>query len=136
MASRSSRRNREVRRALEREGARAEGLQEAIDAEDWEAAEKAFQDAYDECAMMGGEEEEADEDILDESEEWALPIQTVTGQQIIDLARLYADERPAGASAFVSTADGLLRQLPRFRRSDLLLSLCGASYFAVDATLA
>jgi hypothetical protein len=44
-------------------------FKEALDAEDWEAAEKAFQDAYDECAM-GGEEEEADEDAeLFEDEE-------------------------------------------------------------------
>jgi hypothetical protein len=44
-------------------------FKEALDAEDWEAAEKAFQDAYDECAM-GGEEAEADEDAeLFEDEE-------------------------------------------------------------------
>lgn len=66
-----------------------------------------------------------------------MPIQTVTGQQIIDLARLYADERPAGASAFISTADDLLLVNTAIQAlHDLLLSLGGEDYFAVDASLA
>jgi hypothetical protein len=46
-------------------------FKEALDAKDWAAAEEHFQEAYDECAMSGGDEEEAeaDEDFLDESEE-------------------------------------------------------------------
>lgn len=63
-----------------------------------------------------------------------MPIQTVTGQQIIDLARLYADERPAGASAFISTADDLLLVNTAVQAlHDLLLSLGGEDYFADNA---
>jgi hypothetical protein len=65
-----------------------------------------------------------------------VPIQTVTGQQIIDLARLYADERPAGANAFISTTDDLLLVNTAIQSMhDLLLSLGGEDYFAVDASL-
>jgi hypothetical protein len=60
-------------------------------------------------------------------------IQTVTGQQIIDLARLYADERPAGSTAFISTTDDLLLVNTEIAALwDLLLSLGGEDYFAVD----
>ncbi len=45
-------------------------FKEALDAEQWDSAAEHFQEAYDECAM-GGEEEEADEDaeLFDETEE-------------------------------------------------------------------
>ncbi len=65
-----------------------------------------------------------------------MPIQTVTGQQIIDLARLYADERPAGSGAFISTTDDLLLVNTAVQSlHDLLLSLGGEDYFAADASL-
>jgi hypothetical protein len=64
----------------------------------------------------------------------------VTLQQLIDLARLYADERPGGTNAFIPDAgsgsattlvNGALAEL-----YDLLVAAGGHEYYLKDATLA
>ena len=64
----------------------------------------------------------------------------VTLQQLIDLARLYADERPGGANAFIpdvgsgsatTLVNGALAEL-----YDLLVAAGGHEYYVKDATIA